>query len=220
MKLANLLIVRQLGIQPYKEVYKAMHTFTDNRTVATADELWLVQHHPVFTQGHASQPEDLLMPGDIPVFQSDRGGQVSYHGPGQQVMYMMINLKRRNIGVRQLVTCIEDTVINTLSHFRITSCANPHAPGVYVGAKKICSLGLRIRKGSSLHGLALNVKMDLSPFQRINPCGYVGMKMIQISELAPHVSIEDVSPILVKEFYHLLDYQMVELRQCNVHEHL
>lgn len=188
-----------------------MHTFIDNRTTNTPDELWLVQHQPVFTQGQAGKAEHLLMPGDIPVIQSDRGGQVTYHGPGQQVMYVMVDLKRSNIAVRQLVTVIEDTVINTLAHFRIASCSHPDAPGVYVGAQKICSLGLRIRKGSSFHGLALNVAMDLSPFQRINPCGYTGMQMIQVSALAPHVGIEDIHPILVQQFVHLLGYQTVKL---------
>lgn len=206
------LIVRQLGLQPYEQVSEAMHTFTHSRTTATPDELWLVQHQPVFTQGQAGNAEHLLMPGDIPVIQSDRGGQVTYHGPGQQVMYVMLDLKRSNVSARQLVTVIEDTVINTLAYFRIASCANRNAPGVYVGAQKICSLGLRIRKGSSFHGLALNVAMDLSPFQRINPCGYPGMQMIQVSALAPHVGIEDVHPILVHEFVHLLGYQTVELR--------
>ncbi|NIG87990.1 lipoyl(octanoyl) transferase LipB [Serratia symbiotica] len=214
------LILRQLGLQPYEQVSQAMHTFTDSRTTTTPDEVWLVQHQPVFTQGQASKAEHLLMPGDIPVIQSDRGGQVTYHGPGQQVVYVMVDLKRSNVGVRQLVTVIEDTVINTLAHFRIASYAHPEAPGVYVGAQKICSLGLRIRKGSSFHGLALNVAMDLSPFQRINPCGYAGMQMIQVSALAPHVGIEDVHPILVQEFVHLLGYQTVELRNWNAHEYL
>jgi lipoyl(octanoyl) transferase len=213
------LILRQLGLQPYEQVYKAMQTFTNSRNTTTPDELWLVQHQPVFTQGHTGKVEHLLMPGDIPVIQSDRGGQVTYHGPGQQVMYVLVDLKRSNVGVRQLVTVIEDTVINTLAYFRIASCAQPGAPGVYVGAQKICSLGLRIRKGSSFHGLALNVAMDLSPFQRINPCGFAGMKMIQVSALVHQICIEDVQPILVQEFVHLLGYQTVEILNWNVHEY-
>lgn len=214
------LILRQLGLQPYKQVLHAMHRFTNSRTITTPDELWLVQHQPVFTKGQSCKSEDLLMQGDIPVVQSDRGGKITYHGPGQQVMYIMIDLKRSNIGVRQLVTIIEDSVINTLANFCIASFANPGAPGVYVGARKICSLGLRIRKGSSFHGLALNVAMDLSPFQRINPCGYVGMEMIQVSMLAPWVGIEDVHPILVKEFVNLLGYYKVESHNWDANEYI
>ncbi len=208
----DVLIVRQLGLQPYSEVSQTMRAFTDSRTVNTPDELWLVQHHPVFTQGQSGKAEHILTPGDIPVVQSDRGGQVTYHGPGQQVMYVMIDLRRRKIGVHELITAIEDTVINTLSYFYIESHAHPGAPGVYVGAQKICSLGLRIRKGTSFHGLALNVAMDLNPFKCINPCGYFGMEMTQVSVLAPHVSIEDVHPVLVQEFAYLLSYQDFEYR--------
>ncbi|NIG62587.1 MAG: lipoyl(octanoyl) transferase LipB [Serratia symbiotica] len=214
------LILRQLGLLHYELVLQAMHTFTESRTTTTLDELWLVEHEPVFTQGQAGKAEHLLMQGDIPVIQSDRGGQVTYHGPGQQVMYVMVDLKRSNVSVRQLIRVIEDTVINTLAHFCIVSCAHKDAPGVYVGEQKICSLGLRIRKGSSFHGLALNVAMDLSPFERINPCGSPGMQMIQVSALSPHVGIEDVHPILVQEFIYLLGYQTVELRNWNVHEYL
>lgn len=215
----NKIILRQLGLQPYEPVSQAMHRFTDNRSESTLDELWLVQHQPVFTQGQAGKAEHVLMPGDIPVIQSDRGGQVTYHGPGQQVLYVMVDLKRNKVGVRQLVTALEDTVINTLAHFKIDSRARADAPGVYVGEQKICSLGLRIRKGSSFHGLALNVAMDLAPFQRINPCGYAGMQMTQVSALVPGVGIADVHPILVQEFVHLLGYQTVELRNWNLHDY-
>ena len=162
------IILRQLGLQPYVPVSQAMHTFTDQRTESTPDELWLVQHHPVFTQGQAGKAEHVLAAGDIPVIQSDRGGQVTYHGPGQQVMYVLVDLKRNKFGVRQLVTAIEQTVVNTLEKFSIEAYARADAPGVYVGEKKICSLGLRIRKGCSFHGLALNTAMDLGPFSRIN----------------------------------------------------
>ncbi|QHA86270.1 lipoyl(octanoyl) transferase LipB [Serratia rhizosphaerae] len=214
------IIVRQLGLQPYEPVSQAMHNFTDRRSENTTDELWLVQHSPVFTQGQAGKAEHVLMPGDIPVIQSDRGGQVTYHGPGQQVMYVMVDLKRNKIGVRQLVSTIEDTVVQTLTHFHIDSRARPDAPGVYVGDQKICSLGLRIRKGSSFHGLALNVAMDLGPFQRINPCGYAGMQMTQVSALAPAVSLEDVAPVLVQEFVRLLGYQQVETGSWTLDDYL
>jgi lipoyl(octanoyl) transferase len=196
-----------------------MQRFTDNRSDSTPDELWLVQHPSVFTQGQAGKAEHLLMPGDIPVIQSDRGGQVTYHGPGQQVLYTLVDLKRNNIGVRKLVSVLEETVIRTLAHININANARADAPGVYVGEQKICSLGLRVRKGRSFHGLALNVAMDLSPFQRINPCGYAGMRMTQVSALAPDIGITDIHPILVQEFVHLLGYQRVESGHWDLHDY-
>lgn len=194
------LIIRQLGMQPWAPVSLAMHQFTDQRDDNTPDEIWLVEHPPVFTQGQAGKSEHLLMPGDIPVMQSDRGGQVTYHGPGQQIMYVMVNLKRRKTGVRQLVTALEQTVIDTLAHFSLTANARPDAPGVYVNGKKICSLGLRIRNGCSFHGLALNIDMDLTPFLRINPCGYAGMEMTQLAALTASVTPDDIQPLLIKNF--------------------
>jgi lipoyl(octanoyl) transferase len=194
------LIVRQLGLQPWAPVSLAMHQFTDQRDDATPDEIWLVEHHPIFTQGQAGKSEHLLMPGDIPVVQSDRGGQVTYHGPGQQVMYVMVNLKRRKVGVRQLVTAIEQTVVETLAQLGVSASARADAPGVYVDGKKICSLGLRIRNGCSFHGLALNVAMDLTPFLRINPCGYAGLEMTQLSQLKPTVQMADIKPLLIENF--------------------
>ncbi len=194
------LIIRQLGMQPWAPVSLAMHQFTDQRDDNTPDEIWLVEHPPVFTQGQAGKSEHLLMPGDIPVMQSDRGGQVTYHGPGQQIMYVMVNLKRRKTGVRQLVTALEQTVIDTLAHFSVTANARPDAPGVYVNGKKICSLGLRIRNGCSFHGLALNIDMDLTPFLRINPCGYAGMEMTQLAALTASVTPDDIPPLLIKNF--------------------
>jgi lipoyl(octanoyl) transferase len=174
------LYVRQLGKQPYEPVFIAMKDFTDNRDDDSDDELWLVDHQPVFTQGQAGKPEHILMPGDIPVVQVDRGGQITYHGPGQIVGYPLLDIKRKGMGVRELVSNIEDSIVDALAELDITSAARKDAPGVYVGDAKIASLGLRIRKGKSYHGLALNVDMDLSPFQRINPCGYQGLQMTQI----------------------------------------
>jgi lipoate-protein ligase B len=182
-----------------------MHDFTDTRDDTTPDEIWLVEHYPVFTQGQAGKAEHVLAPGDIPVIQSDRGGQVTYHGPGQQVMYVLINLKRRKIGVRELVTLLENTVINTLATQGINAQARADAPGVYVQGKKICSLGLRIRKGCSFHGLALNIDMDLTPFMRINPCGYAGMEMTQVSQLTENTGVDNLRPILVQQFLALLN---------------
>lgn len=187
-----------------------MHHFTDQRDDQSRDEIWLVEHPPVFTQGQAGKAEHLLMPGDIPVVQSDRGGQVTYHGPGQQVMYVLIDVKRRKLGVRQLVTILEETVIATLAEFGVSARARADAPGVYVGEEKICSLGLRIRKGCSFHGLALNVAMDLSPFLRINPCGYAGMRMTQLKNFEPEVTTEQVRSPLVSAFARLSGYENVE----------
>ena len=180
---ASTVIIRQLGTKHYEPVWQAMQRFTDERDQNTQDEIWLVEHPPVFTQGQAGKAEHILMPGDIPVVQVDRGGQVTYHGPGQQVIYLLLNLKRRKLGVRHLVTAMENAVVGLLANYEITAYPKPDAPGVYVDEKKVCSLGLRIRNGCSFHGLALNVNMDLSPFQRINPCGYAGMEMIDTATL-------------------------------------
>ncbi|KKC99019.1 MULTISPECIES: lipoyl(octanoyl) transferase LipB [Photobacterium] len=204
------LIVRNLGLTDYSVTYEAMHHFTADRNDDTVDEIWLVEHLPVFTQGQAGKAEHVLNPGDIPIFQSDRGGQVTYHGPGQQMMYLLIDLRRHKLGVRELVTHIENTVINTLSRFGVASNARPDAPGVYVDGKKICSLGLRIRRGCSFHGLALNVDMDLTPFLRINPCGYAGMEMTQLAKLNGPTKLADVQPVLVDELVKLLGYQSIE----------
>ncbi|XTZ40573.1 lipoyl(octanoyl) transferase LipB [Salmonella enterica] len=199
------ILIRNLGLQPYDPVSRAMHEFTDTRDDNTLDEIWLVEHHPVFTQGQAGKAEHLLAPGDIPVIQSDRGGQVTYHGPGQQVMYVLLNLKRRKVGVRELVTLLENTVINTLAEFGIKAQARADAPGVYVEGKKICSLGLRIRRGCSFHGLALNIAMDLAPFSRINPCGYAGMEMTQVSQLTAEGEVDKIRPVLISQFLALLN---------------
>lgn len=209
---ANTLLVRQLGLHDWQPISDAMHRFTDQRDSDTPDEVWLVEHNPVFTQGQAGKAEHLLMPGDIPVVQSDRGGQVTYHGPGQQVMYVLIDVKRRKLGVRQLVTALEETVVATLADYGVSAHARPDAPGVYVGEEKICSLGLRIRKGCSFHGLALNVAMDLAPFLRINPCGYAGMRMAQLGQFQPGVTTADVQPRLVQHFARLTGFTTSEWR--------
>ena len=206
------ILVRHLGLQPYEPVSQAMHDFTDMRDDTTPDEIWLVEHLTVFTQGQAGKAEHLLMTGDIPVIQSDRGGQVTYHGPGQQVMYVLLNLKRRKLGVRELVTLLEQTVVNTLAEYGIDAHPRADAPGVYVGEMKICSLGLRIRKGCSFHGLALNINMDLTPFQRINPCGYAGMEMTQMRQWVDTATPENIRPVLLKKFLALLnnpDYEYI-----------
>lgn len=185
---SNVLVVRCAALdQPldYLPVWQAMRSFTENRQPDTPDELWLLSHRPVFTQGQAGKPEHLLNPGDIPVVQIDRGGQVTYHGPGQLVAYLMIDVRRAGTGVRELVESIEQSVIDMLAGFGIAAQSQRKAPGVYVKGAKIAALGLRIRHGRSYHGLSVNVDMDLSPFCRINPCGYEGMAVTQLRDLLP-----------------------------------
>ena len=201
----NSLIIRQLATMDYTTVWQAMQNFTDDRNDETQDELWLVEHPAVFTQGQAGKEEHLLMPGDIEVVKVDRGGQVTYHGPGQQVIYFMINLRRRKMGVRNLVTLLEDGLIAALADFDIKAKAKPDAPGVYVNEKKIASLGLRVRKGCSFHGLALNVNMDLSPFLRINPCGYQGLEMVQTADISQLQNTDQAGETLVKHLAKLLN---------------
>lgn len=176
-----------LGVRPYLPVWEAMRALTDTRDAETPDQFWLVEHEPVFTQGRAGKPEHLLMPGEIPVVHTDRGGQVTYHGPGQVVLYPLLDVRRAHIGVRDLVSALESAVIDLLADYGVSAYARPDAPGVYVdtarGEAKIASLGLRIRRGGSFHGVALNVDVDLSPFERINPCGYAGMPMTRLVDL-------------------------------------
>ena len=196
----------ELGVQPYQPVYEDMLQFTADRQPDTDDELWFLQHERVFTQGQAGKAEHVLMPGDIPVVQADRGGQVTYHGPGQLVVYLMIDIKRKGWGPRALVTAIEQAIVATLKRWSIEAHPRDDAPGVYVGARKIASLGLRIRHGRSFHGLALNVDMDLEPFHRINPCGYAGMQMTQIrDETDQPVSLDDVASELQQQLLLLLE---------------
>lgn len=199
------LIIRQLNTMNYVDVWHAMQNFTDNRDDDTIDELWLVEHPPVFTQGQAGKEEHLLMPGDIEVVKVDRGGQVTYHGPGQQVIYFLINLRRKKMGVRQLVTLIENGIVNSLRDFDIKAYPKPDAPGVYVDEKKIASLGLRVRKGCSFHGLAINVNMDLTPFLRINPCGYAGLEMIQTADINGPQDTFTAGDSLIKHLIPLLE---------------
>ncbi len=184
------MIRRELGLVDYAPTLQAMKDFTDHRDPDTPDELWLLQHPPVFTQGQAGRAEHLLAPGDIPVVQVDRGGQVTYHGPGQWVIYLLVDMRRRGLGVRDLVSAIEQAILDLLSEHGIEASARAEAPGVYVDGKKIASLGLRVRRGCSYHGLALNVDMDLEPFQRINPCGHVGLEVTSMARELPGVALD------------------------------
>lgn len=173
----------------YQPVLDAMRELTDQRNADTPDQLWLLQHPRVFTQGQAGKAEHVLAPGDIPVIQVDRGGQVTYHGPGQWVVYLMIDLKRRGLGVRALVTLIEESIVRLLAEYGVEAAPQPKAPGVYVDGDKVASLGLRVRRGCSYHGLAINVDMDLEPFQRINPCGYQGLQVVSMAQLLPDAKL-------------------------------
>lgn len=202
------LIVRDLGLQAYQPVWQAMRDFTDNRDPATLDEVWLLQHERVFTQGQAGKAEHVLQAGDIPIVQSDRGGQVTYHGPGQWVAYLLIDIKRRKTGVRELVTRMENAIVAVLSHYDIAAHPRADAPGVYLdNGAKIAQLGLRVRKGCSFHGLSLNVDMDMEPFQRINPCGYAGMAVTSLREaLGQKPDMQAIRDQLVSEIVSQLGY--------------
>ncbi|NKC00070.1 MAG: lipoyl(octanoyl) transferase LipB [Pseudomonadales bacterium] len=188
--------VRDLGLTGYEPIFHRMQTFTEERGAETLDEIWFTEHEPVFTQGQAGKEEHLLAPGDIPVVQTDRGGQVTYHGPGQITGYLMFDLRRLKIGVRELVTGIEESMVATVAEYEIKGAPRPDAPGVYVDSDKIGSLGLRVRRGCSYHGLSLNVDMDLEPFSRINPCGLFGVEVTQIANFTP-VSIDAVKSVLL-----------------------
>lgn len=194
------LTLRELGLVAYEPTLTAMRQFTDSRDTDSPDELWLLQHPPVFTQGQAGKAEHLLAPGDIPVIQVDRGGQVTYHGPGQWVLYLMVDLRRHQMGVRDLVNLIESSLVQLLEEYAISAVAKPDAPGVYVAGEKIASLGLRVRRGCSYHGLALNVDMDLEPFGRINPCGYEGLQVTSMAKQLPQMQLrlDDVGKRLME----------------------
>ncbi len=190
-------IVRDLGRRAYAPVWHQMQAFTDARDASTPDELWLVEHDPVFTLGQAGKPEHVLAPGDIPVLHVDRGGQVTYHGPGQIVAYPLFDLKRMKIGVREYVCGIEQAVIDTLADWNIQGERKPGAPGVYVAGAKVAALGIRVRRGCTFHGLAFNIAMDLEPFLRINPCGYEGLQVVAVSDLGGPSGPEAVKPALL-----------------------
>ena len=198
--------VRELGLIEYRSAWQAMQQFTNTRDADSDDEIWLLQHPPVFTQGQAGKAEHLLFPGDIPVVQVDRGGQVTYHGPGQLVGYLLLDVSRLGIGVRELVSRIERSLIDLLAEYGVEATAKPDAPGVYVNGAKIASLGLRIRNGRSFHGLALNVDMDLEPFRRINPCGYAGLPMTQMRDLVGPIDICQVADRLREQLVRQLGY--------------
>ena len=201
------LCVRQLGKQPYQPVWQAMRRFTDTRGPQTRDEFWLVEHPPVYTQGQAGKAEHLLNPDpQIPIIKVDRGGQVTYHGPGQLVVYLLLDIKRRHLGVRALVSHMEQAIINVLASYDLVATGERKAPGVYVEGRKIAALGLRVRNGRTYHGLSLNVDMDLTPFSRINPCGYAGLEVTQTTELGIPSTPTQLSAQLLTALWHELGY--------------
>jgi len=197
-------IVKQLGLVEYEPTWRAMQAFTDARTDETPDEIWLLEHPPVFTQGQAGKPEHVLQLSAIPIIPIDRGGQVTYHGPGQLVAYLLVDLRRRKLGVRELVRRIEQAIVDVLAERGITAYGKVDAPGVYVGEAKIASLGLRIRNGCSYHGLALNVDMDLTPFSYINPCGYAGLAVTQLKDFGIRETPASLGPQLAGKINALL----------------
>jgi len=207
--LREILLVRRLGLREYEPTWRAMQSFTDRRGASTPDELWLLEHFPVYTQGQAGRPEHILDPGAIPVVQIDRGGQVTYHGPGQLVAYLLLDLRRAGLGVRRLVHMLELSVIDLLAGYGIESVARPDAPGVYVNDAKIAAIGLRVRRGCSYHGLALNVCMDLEPFSGIDPCGYPGQTVTQIVDLDGPPQLRRVAMDLSRHIADLLGRQLV-----------
>ena len=196
---SQLLVRRVPGLSPYEPLWRAMQAFTDARTPETPDELWLVEHEPVFTLGQAGKWEHVLLPGAIPVVPVDRGGQVTYHGPGQIVAYPLIDLRRAGLGVREFVQRIEQAIIDTLGDWNIIAERKDGAPGVYVAGAKVAALGLRVRRGCTFHGLAFNVNMDLEPFDRINPCGFQGLRVTQMLDLGGPSRLDDVERVLIAQ---------------------
>lgn len=197
------ILLRELGLQSYEPVWRAMQNFTDTRDESTADEIWFTQHAPVFTLGLNSAPEHLLAPGDIPVVQVDRGGQVTYHGPGQLMIYPLLDIRRAGLGVRDLVTGLEQSVVDLAKSYGISAAARADAPGVYVAGAKLASIGLRIRRGASFHGMALNVNVDMEPFSRINPCGFTNLELTDLSRLGASSDLAEVRDALLP---HLLGH--------------
>ncbi|VAX14696.1 Octanoate-[acyl-carrier-protein]-protein-N-octanoyltransferase [hydrothermal vent metagenome] len=202
------LIVRNLGRQNYETVWRAMQSFTRKRTADSPDELWLVEHPAIFTLGLNGKREHLLEPGSIPVIDVDRGGQVTYHGPGQLLLYPLLDLQRHQLGVRQLVSLLEQLVIDLLANYQLTAQNRTDAPGVYVGEAKIAALGLRIKHGCSYHGMALNINMDLEPFNRINPCGYENMPVTQCVDLGIQADMKTIGRQLQQQFSEKLGFKL------------
>ncbi len=209
------LIVRSLGLQDHSTTVQAMQGFNEQRDSATPDEIWFLEHPPVYTLGLNGHPEHILQRNDIPVVKTDRGGQVTYHGPGQLVAYVLMDLKRKQIGVRGLVSALENAVIALLDQYGIPATARKEAPGVYVNGEKIASLGLRIRRGSSYHGLSLNVNMDLAPFSNIHPCGHRGLRVTQLAAFNVMIKPCEITAPLLMQLLRTLDYSAIDSHRTN-----
>lgn len=203
------LIIKHLGLQPYETVWQAMQAFTDTRDENTPDQFWLVQHPPVFTQGLAGKAIHILDPKDIPIVHTDRGGQVTYHAPGQAILYPLVDLKRHDLGLRSFVTLLEEAAISVLSQHGVQAHTKPKAPGVYVQEAKIASLGLKVRRGCTYHGISLNVDMNLEPFSWINPCGYPHLKMVQLSDFQPNTPVDTITFDLAKALAQRIKYEHI-----------
>lgn len=206
------LFIKWLGQQDYQACFEIMQRFTRDRTEETPDEVWLLYHNPVFTQGQNGKPEHVLNPGQIPIIQTDRGGQVTYHGPGQLMMYTLIDIKRKQLTIRDFVTALEEVVIELLAEYNIAANSKREAPGVYVNEKKICSIGLRVKQGRAYHGIAFNVDMDLSPFARINPCGFQQLEMTQFSALGGLSCLQETGNKLTNYLVKKLGYTSAQYR--------
>lgn len=199
-------VVRYLGLCPYEPTWRAMQDFVNNRTPETLDELWVLEHPPVFTQGQAGKAEHILEPDSIPIVHSDRGGQVTYHGPGQLVLYSLLDIKRQGITLKRLVCALEDALIALLGELNLVGTKRPGAPGIYVNEAKIAFIGLRIRRGCSYHGISLNVNLDVEPFSRINPCGYENLAITQLADFLPEITTTEIAPKLISHIAQTLGY--------------
>jgi lipoyl(octanoyl) transferase len=208
---ATPVVVRHFDVCDYADIFQRMQIFNTSRIADTADEIWLLQHHPVFTLGLNGKPEHILDAGDIPIVKTDRGGQVTYHGPGQLIVYTLFDVRRNQLGIREMVTRLEQSVIEFLAGNNVAAAARKEAPGVYVAGKKIAALGLRIKSGGSYHGLSLNVDMDLSPFSRINPCGYAGLEVTSLQQLGINESVNNVAVALLKNIQHQFGIERVSI---------
>ncbi len=202
------LIIRQFGLRDYATTWQAMRDFTEQRGDDTADEFWILQHPPVYTQGLSGKAEHLLNPGAVPIVQTDRGGQVTYHGPGQLILYPLIDLKRKKLGIRALVSALENSTVALLRQYGLQAYARADAPGVYINEEKIASLGLRVRRGCSYHGLSLNINLDLTPFEGINPCGYAGLAVTSLKKLGINIKADEPTPALLTELLKILEYNL------------
>ena len=210
---SNTVIVKNLGLQEYQPIWSAMQDFTLQRNADSYDEIWLLEHQSVFTVGRNGQPEHILETSHIPIINIDRGGQITYHGPGQLVIYLMLDIKRRHLGVRKLITLIEQSIIDTLRDYQINAYAKKEAPGVYIDDSKIAALGLRIKKGCTFHGLSLNIAMDLSPFKQINPCGYKNLKIVQLSDYIHDIKLSQVQQKMITYLVKNIGYARISVKQ-------